>query len=39
MILVVFFAWEPLGRASDQGVNRFRAAPTPSLVAERKPPR
>ncbi|HEV3262155.1 MAG TPA: NADH-quinone oxidoreductase subunit N [Gemmataceae bacterium] len=39
MILVVFFAWEPLGRASDDGVNRFRATPTPSLVAERKQPR
>ena len=37
MILVVFFAWEPLGRASDEGVDRFRPAPVPSaLVAERK---
>src|SRR5262249_46320299 len=27
MIFVVFLAWEPLGRASDQGVDRFQNVP------------
>jgi hypothetical protein len=37
MILVVFLAWEPLGKASDQGVNQFRKIPAAATRAERTP--
>jgi NADH:ubiquinone oxidoreductase subunit 2 (subunit N) len=37
MIVVVFLAWEPLGQASDRGVDRFREIPAPAPKAEAKP--
>jgi hypothetical protein len=32
MIFVVFLAWQPLGEASDKGVNRFQKMPSPPSV-------
>ena len=37
MIFVVFLAWQPLGEASDQGVNRFQRVPSPPHHAEGTP--
>jgi NADH-quinone oxidoreductase subunit N len=38
LVFVVFLAWQPLGKASDRGVNRFqRLPPAVRLAGERMP--
>jgi NADH-quinone oxidoreductase subunit N len=37
MVVVVFLAWDPLGEASNRGVDRFHSIPSPVRKAEVKP--